>query len=165
MNGLIIRPYRASDAGDLADLFHRAVTHGAKRHYSTEQRTAWAPEPPSGPVWEGRLATADTLVAEGHEGLVGFMALVMETGYLDYAYVAPEVMGKGVADTLYAVLEGRAKVRGLDRLETEASRLAERFFIRQGWRIVIRQEVERRGVKIPNARMEKVLDQRRRQIA
>ena len=73
------------------------------------------------------------------------MTLDLSTGWLDFAYVAPEAMGQGVAETLYAVLEGRARAAGLTRLETEASLLAERFFARRGWRIEKRQEVERNG--------------------
>jgi putative acetyltransferase len=157
MNGLLIRPYRGDDAPALAAVFHSAVRTGAGRHYSAKQRAAWSPEPPSGDEWQARLAQPDTMVAELDGAAVGFMTLDMTTGYLDFAYVAPGVMGKGVAETLYAVVEGRARVAGVAQLSTEASRLAERFFLRRGWQLVARQKVERRGVKIPNARMEKRL--------
>ncbi len=157
MKGLIIRPYRSEDSPALAELFHRAVHHGASKRYSRKQRAAWSPAPPSGEIWEARLAVPDTIVAELEGKVVGFMTLNLETGYLDFAYVAPEVMGQGVTAVLYAVVEGRARAAGRDRLETEASKLAERFFLRQGWQLVARQKVERDGVKIPNARMEKRL--------
>ena len=157
MNGLLIRPYRADDAATLADVFHRAVHDGAARKYSARQRRAWSPAPPDGPGWAARLATPDTIVAERHGRAIGFMTLDLTTGYLDFAYVAPEVMGQGVAETLYAVIEGRARVAGVGTLETEASRLAEPFFLRRGWRLVGRQKVERHGVRIPNARMVKDL--------
>jgi putative acetyltransferase len=42
-------------------------------------------------------------------------------------------------------------------LETEASKLAERFFMRRGWHLVARQSVDRGGVAIPNAVMRKPL--------
>jgi putative acetyltransferase len=58
------------------------------------------------------------------------------------------------------MIEGRARVHGHTRLETEASLLAEPFFARHGWRVLQRQEVERDGVKIPNAVMEKRLVRR-----
>ncbi|WP_224814539.1 GNAT family N-acetyltransferase [Hasllibacter sp. MH4015] len=160
MNGLIIRPYRPADAIGLATLFHRAVQEGTSRHYSPEQREAWCDRPPTSAGWRARVEEAETIVAERDGAYLGFMTLDMETGYLDFAYVAPEVMGKGVADALYAVVEGRARVRGLDRLDTEASLLAQPFFARHGWRLIARQEVERAGVKIPNAVMEKRLGAR-----
>ncbi|MEJ6388312.1 GNAT family N-acetyltransferase [Gymnodinialimonas ulvae] len=160
MNGVIFRPYRPSDAIGLATLFHRAVQEGTTAHYSAEQRAAWCDRPPTSAGWRARVEEAETLVAERHGAHVGFMTLDMEAAYLDFAYVAPEVMGKGVADSLYAMIEGRAKVQGLVRLETEASLLAQPFFKRHGWRVVKVQEVERQGVKIPNAMMEKRLVRR-----
>lgn len=160
MNGLIIRPYRPADAIPLATLYHRAVRDGAAGKYDDAQREAWSPAPPTSEGWRARVEEAETVVAELNGALLGFMTLDMEAGYLDFAYVAPEVMGQGVASSLYAVIEGRARVKGHIVLETEASLLAEPFFRRNGWRVIKRQEVERNGVKIPNARMEKRLVRR-----
>lgn len=157
MNGLIIRPCRVTDAPGLAELYHRAVHEGTGRHYDARQRQAWSPAPPTDEGWRRRLVEAQTIVAEREGRLLGFMTLDTESGWIDFAYVAPEAMGQGVAETLYAVLEGRARAAGLMRLETEASLLAERFFARRGWQVVARQEVERAGVRLPNAVMLKDL--------
>jgi putative acetyltransferase len=162
MNGLIIRPCRVTDAPGLAALYHRAVREGAAAHYTEAQRAAWSPAPPNGEEWRRRLVEADTILAERADRLLGFMTLDLGTGWLDFAYVAPEAMGQGVAETLYAVLEGRARAAGLSRIETEASLLAERFFARRGWRIEKRQEVERNGVRLPNAVMAKSLTQKQK---
>lgn len=157
MNGLIIRPCRVTDAPDLAALYHRAVHEGAAGHYDAPQRAAWSPAPPTDAEWRRRLIEAQTIVAERAERLLGFMTLDAAAGWIDFAYVAPEAMGQGVADTLYAVLEGRARAAGLVRLETEASLLAERFFLRHGWQVIARQRVERHGQSLPNALMGKAL--------
>jgi putative acetyltransferase len=157
MNGLIIRPCRVTDAPGLADLYHRAVRDGTAAHYDAAQRAAWSPAPPMNEAWRRRLVEAQTVVAERHDTLLGFMTLDTATGWIDFAYVAPEAMGKGVAATLYAVLEGRARAAGLACLETEASLLAEPFFIRRGWHLVRRQNIERAGVFLPNAVMAKRL--------
>ena len=154
---LTIRSYAPGDARPLAEIFHRAVHEGTASHYSPEERAAWSPEVPLTRSWELRLAEAETVVADTPGGPVGFMSLDPARAYLDLAFVLPEVMGKGVSGALYAVLEGRARVRGLTRLETEASLLAEPFFRRQGWRVVRRQTVERLGVCLSNALMEKTL--------
>lgn len=160
MNGVIIRPYRPADAIPLATLYHRSVNEGTAPKYDAAQRAAWSPEPPTSAGWRARVEEASTVVAERDGALLGFMTLDMEAGFLDFAYVAPEVMGQGVASALYAVVEGRARVRGHAVIETEASLLAEPFFRRQGWRVVQWQDVERFGVKLPNARMEKRLIRR-----
>lgn len=157
MKGLTVRSYAEGDAVPLGLVFHRAVTEGAALRYGAAERRAWSPEPPATRRWTERLAAAETVVAEVGGERVGFMSLDMQTGYLDLAFVLPEVMGKGVADALYAVLESRARAAGLDRIETEASLFAEPFFLRHGWRLVARQEVRRLGVLLKNARMEKRL--------
>ena len=157
MNGLLIRPYRDGDAPALAQIFHRAVRDGAQDHYSERERAAWSPSIPEGSEWVARLTVADTIVAECDGTPAGFMTINTGTGFLDFAYVAPEQMGRGVAEVLYAVIEGRARVAGCRVLETEASKLAERFFMRRGWHLVARQSVDRGGVAIPNAVMRKPL--------
>lgn len=155
--GLLVRSYAPGDARALGEVFHRAVHEGASRRYTPAECNAWSPRPPASRLWEARLADAETVVAETPEGPVGFMSLDPARGYLDLAFVVPEAMGRGVAAALYAVLEGRARAAGLVRLTTEASLLAEPFFARHGWRLVARQEVERHGVLLRNAVMEKTL--------
>jgi len=161
MNGLTIRPCRVTDAPGLAQLYHRAIHEGAARHYSPAERAAWSPAPPLDEGWRRRLVEADTILAERDDRPLGFMTLDLATGWLDFAYVAPEVMGQGVADTLYAVLEGRARVAGLARLETGASLLGERFFRRHGWQLRLRHRIEQGGIDLPHAVMLKDLTRRR----
>lgn len=156
--GLLVRSYAPGDARALGQVFHRAVHDGAALRYTPRECAAWSPRPPASRMWEDRLARAETVVAETGAGPVGFMSLDMGRAYLDLAFVLPEAMGRGVAAALYAVLEGRARAAGLDRLTTEASLLAEPFFARQGWHVLRRQEVERQGVFLRNAVMEKALD-------
>lgn len=165
MNGLTIRPARITDVTGLAHLYHRAVHDGAAPHYTPAQRAAWSPAPPTDAGWGQRLIEADTILAERAARPLGFMTLDLVTGWLDFAYVAPEVMGQGVADTLYAVLEGRARVAGLSRLETGASLLGERFFRRQGWQLRLRHCIEQGGVSLPHALMLKDLTRHGRRAA
>ena len=79
------------------------------------------------------------------------------TGYLDLAFVAPEWQGQGVAAMLYGLLERCARRRGVAQLSTNASALAWRFFLKQGWQDGPRQQVERHGVTLHNYPMAKPL--------
>lgn len=154
---LTVRFYRPEDAIPLGRVYFRAVRDGASRLYSPEQCAAWAPHAPASAVWRRRLAHGETLVAEQDGAPVGFMSLIPATGLIDLAYVLPEVMGKGVAPALYALLEGRARASGLDRLGTDASEGARPFFLRHGWKVIARQDLVRDGVALHNYRMEKRL--------
>jgi len=153
-----LRAYEDTDAPALFRVFYRAVHEGAAGRYTTEQRNAWAPSDHPGPNWPERLSRQITIVAEtdGTDGPQGFMTLGHD-GFLDFAYVLPEQMGKGVADALHDRLLSIAGEKGLDSLETEASHLARRFFLKSGWRELAPQQVDRGGVLIPNYRMARTL--------
>ena len=157
MTEITIHRFRAGEGDLLGQLFHRAVHEGAAPAYDAAQRAAWSPVPPQGPEWEARLTGAVTLVAWAGKAPVGFVTLDPETGHLDLAYVAPEWKGQGVAAMLYGLLERCACKRGLAEITTDASALARRFFLKQGWQDGPRQEVTRHGVSLHNYRMAKRL--------
>lgn len=59
--------------------------------------------------------------------------------------------------TLYAELEGRAHILHIDRLYTEASEPARRFFERAGFAVDRQRQFEFNGVAIHNYAMSKPL--------
>ena len=152
-----IRSALADDRGAMARIFYLAVHRTARAVYSEAQCQAWWPAVPAPDVWAKRLDGLDSMVSEVDGTVVGFIALNLGKALVDFAYVHPDHSRAGHATALYAVMEGRARQAGMSRLTTEASRLAEPFFIAQGWKVEAYQEVERRGVTIPNARMSKDL--------
>jgi putative acetyltransferase len=78
-------------------------------------------------------------------------------GHIDRLFCAPEAAGRGVASRLYDAIETAAREQGLERLFTEASELARRFFERKGFTVLERQDMILRGVPIHNYRMAKAL--------
>jgi putative acetyltransferase len=58
---------------------------------------------------------------------------------------------------LYDAIETAARAQGIQRLFTEASELARRFFERKGFTVLERQDMILRGVPIHNYRMAKTL--------
>jgi putative acetyltransferase len=130
-----IRPYRAEDREATAGVFYRAVREGTEGAYTERQREAWAPR--REPNWDkpDKLLVQWAWVAEADDGhLLGFMSLE-PGGYLDMAFVIPEVMGGDVAPALHAALNARAREAGLTRLTVRTSILARRFFLKQGWQV------------------------------
>lgn len=151
-----IRSYQAGDAEILADIFYRAVHEGAAGAYDPAARAAWAPARPQGADWTARLAEQITLVADAPDGPCGFMTLTGD-GHLDLAFVRPESMGRGVAQALYFALETQARGLGITHLDTDASALARRFFLKQGWSVSAERQVVRSGVTLRTWRMRKDL--------
>ena len=149
-----IRKYCEADAAELGELFFQSVRTGARKHYNKQQREAWAPSVPDVGEWLGKHSSPETFVAEDDLGLAGFMTLGKD-GRIDLAYVRPDVIGLGVAHSLYKSIECAALKIGLKKLFSEASEMAKPFFERQGWILVETQTVERMGVRLINYQMEK----------
>lgn len=153
-----IREFRPEDAAALAQIFHAAVHGIGARDYSPEQLSAWSPEPAPATAWASRAADGRRVFVAADAGgqPTAFIELEMD-GHIDCFYCHPQVAGTGTAAMLYARLEAVARSLGLTSLYVEASEAARRFFLRRGFAVETRREIERRGVTLHNYRMTKPL--------
>jgi putative acetyltransferase len=140
---VIIRSYKRQDAADVADVFYRSAHEVALSDYTPEQVNAWVPgrwdaEREHQRSGDGRLV----LIAEGESG---------------HAVAFIDLEPDGHIDRLYDAIEAAARTQGIERLYTEASELARRFFERKGFTVLERQDKILRGVPIHNYRMAKTL--------
>ncbi|HWW65163.1 MAG TPA: GNAT family N-acetyltransferase [Sphingomonadaceae bacterium] len=156
MDDIHIRPLTIEDGEIAASIFFDAVHRGTREHYTLEQRQAWAGTTADSAGWRNRLVGMDGFVAEMGGCAVGFMTLD-DAGYIDLAFVRPEVAGKGVGWRLYRTIERLAEERGATRLTAHASKTARPFFERQGWIVDRQQSVVRRNVELINFKMSKEL--------
>ncbi|CAH1059636.1 GNAT family N-acetyltransferase [Paenibacillus pseudetheri] len=154
-----IRAYQESDISQLISLFYETVPSVNKLHYSQEQLDAWAPNEERAHklnTWSTSLGQNITYVAEINGFIVGFSDMTVE-GHLDRLFVHKDFQGQGVASALVNKLEMKARGLGLHEMDTEASITARPFFERQGYQLMMKQSVERRGVLLVNYRMSKKL--------
>ena len=153
-----IRPFSSDDADAMAVLFKSSVLELGRHFYNDEQVRAWAAR---GPIPEGIRARNKnglrTLVAVNAGNAVVAYAELEEDGHIDQVYARPDVAGKGVVSKLYDELESLARENGLNRLYTEASEGARRFFIKKDFVETERRTFEIEGVSIHNFAMEKWL--------
>lgn len=148
-----LRQARAGDGPGCHQVFYRAVHEGTVNHYSPEERQAWAPDPTPSEAFETTLLQHFTIVATRHGKPIGFMSMGAD-GHLDLAYVSPDWMGHGIADKLYESVLRHSDAERIPILTTDASFLFRQFLLRRGWTSLARQSVIRRGVAIPNFRMQ-----------
>lgn len=147
---LVIREYRSSDCGTLAELFYHTVHTVNAADYSQAQLDAWATGIVDLEAWDRSFRAHDSLVALEGETIVGFGDMD-PTGYLDRLYVHRDYQGRGVATALCDRLEGAVP----GPIVTHASMTARGFFARRGYRLVREQQVERHGILLTNFVMEK----------
>lgn len=155
-DALRIRSYQPGDAPALRRVFASSVHTLAARDYRPEQLAAWAPHDHDAARWAERMQRIRPFIAERGGTMAGF-ADVQPSGHIDMFFVSGDHAGRGVATALMAHLHAVAQAQGIAALHANVSLRAERFFLASGFAIDVRQEVERAGVILRNARMRKVL--------
>jgi putative acetyltransferase len=153
-----IRRYEARDAGALADLYRRSVEQIGPKDYAEEQVRAWAALGPSPAQIDARAADGrTTLVAVDDTDQPQAFGDLEPDGHIACLYCSPEAAGKGITAALYDRLEEIAREQGMQRLHAEASEAARRFFLRKGFVVIARRDLEIAGVPIHNYAVEKRL--------
>lgn len=153
-----LRPYQSSDCKELSELFYNTVHTINRKDYTPEQLDAWADGHVDLAAWDASFLAHHTVVAEEDGRLVGFGDMD-QNGYLDRLYVHKDYQGRGIAKALCDCLEnrGREVQKAGGCFTTHASITARPFFERRGYQTVKEQQVERRGQKLTNYVMEKLL--------
>lgn len=152
---MVLRRYRTSDCGSMAELFYETVHSVNAADYTKEQLDAWATGNVDLTAWDKSFLEHFTIVAEetGDDGkrIVGF-GDIDSTGYLDRLYVRKDRQRRGIASAICGELEDAADAA---KITTHASITARPFFQKRGYRVVREQQVERGGILLTNYVMEK----------
>ena len=152
---MVLRRYRTSDCGRMAELFYETVHSVNAADYTKEQLDAWATGNVDLTAWDKSFLEHFTIVAEetGDDGkrIVGF-GDIDSTGYLDRLYVRKDRQRRGIASAICGELENAADAA---KITTHASITARPFVLRRGYRVVREQQVERGGILLTNYVMEK----------
>ena len=155
-----LRPYTPEDLDNVVSLFYKTVHQICSAAYTPAQLNAWAPARWERQRWEDLLSGKSghqVFLAEEEGVLAGFATLCLEESLLDHLYVSADFQRKGVATLLADHIETLAREAGLQRLHTEASLVARGFFEKRGYRVLLQQQVERRGQLLTNFVMEKII--------
>ena len=152
---MVLRRYRTSDCGRMAELFYETVHSVNAADYTKEQLDAWATGNVDLTAWDKSFLEHFTIVAEetGDDGkrIVGF-GDIDSTGYLDRLYVRKDRQRRGIASAICGELENAADAA---KITTHASITARPFFQKRGYCVVREQQVERGGILLTNYVMEK----------
>ncbi len=151
-----IRIYEIADTEEIMRLFYDTIHEVNIRDYTEEQVAAWAPANMDIEVWIKSLGSKFTYVAEKQSKIIGFGELEAN-GHIDRFYCHKDFQRKGVGKKILEQIELKAHSLGVEKLFTEASITAKPFFESQGFIVIKKQEVERRGQKLINFVMEKHL--------
>ena len=149
-----VRTYEIGDTQQIVKLFYDTVHQVNIRDYTQAQVDAWAPADMDIESWTKSLSSKFTFVAEEGEKIAGFGELEA-SGHIDRFYCHQDFQRQGVGRLILKQIESKAQDLGINKLFTEASITARPFFETQGFIVIRKQEVERRGQKLINFPMEK----------
>jgi len=153
-----IRSYTDGDAADIYSVFESAVRVIGSQDYTQQQVRAWIASAPSVQQIHQRCTDGrNTFVSiDKDEKIVAYID-IENNGHIDHLFCAPEVSRSGASQELYKTVEELAITRGIERLFTEASEAAKRFFGRQGFSTLHRRDFNLGTVAMHNFAMEKQL--------
>lgn len=146
---VLIREYKSSDCEALIQLFTDTVNTINSKDYDEEQLNAWT-DSADLEEWDKSLRNHYSLVACKNNKIIGF-GDIDKTGYLDRLYVHKDFQRKGIAAALCNELE--QSVDG--SIITHASVTAKPFFEKRGYKVLKKQQVNRKGVLLTNYIMKK----------
>lgn len=155
---ITIRPFTASDATAMVEIYRYSVVEIGPNAYNPEQVAVWSNLVPTAEQFinimtDGRFC----LVAVNENDQVVAFADVEADGHIGFLYALPDVAGTGVVKKLYDTLEAHAREQDIGKLYSEASEFAKSFLLKQGFSVVERRDFEVAGVPIHNFAVEKRL--------
>lgn len=158
---IIFRQGGANDAEALADVYRDAVRTTGANFYNSAQIEIWAEYPASMGNFAEELSCGLVIIAEEAGAAVAF-------GQLDprhriaFLYCRGSHARRGIASKILRDLESAALAQRRRWLVTEASRASRELFLKFGFRISRREQVEKDGEIFERFRMRKRLAPRRK---
>jgi GNAT superfamily N-acetyltransferase len=155
-----VRLATSADVPDIVRIFYETIHHVNVSDYTPEQIHAWAPELPDTALWEQRLDTRMTFVADAGGAVLAFGEL-HRSGLIDCLYCHHEHQRCGIGSFILRVMTLTAISLGQSRLSTASSVTARPFFKAHGFIAVKSQTVIWHNIALPNFIMEKTVSVKR----
>jgi putative acetyltransferase len=151
-----IRRFVHGDEPKLFEVYYSAIHVIASRDYNQSQIDAWAPADLDQALWRNRMRAINPFVALLDDEIVGY-ADIQPSGYIDHFFVSGYYPRQGIGSQLMSTLHQHAAAWRLTRLTSDVSRSAQPLFEKHGFLVVEERRPEIRGVVVPNALMQKLL--------
>ena len=109
-------------------------------------------------AWGERLLRNDYSIVAEQNGIIIGIGTANDSGYFDLLYVHKDYQRIGIATMIANDIENNLYHKGVHKITTDASITAKPFFMKRGYSVLKKQNVECRGQYLTNYKMEKVLE-------
>ncbi|MEA5471108.1 GNAT family N-acetyltransferase [Spirulina sp. 06S082] len=149
-----IRKYETTDAEAIAAVYRDAVINIGCDFYNAKQVEIWSSFSSNIEEFRQKLNLGLTLIAVVDRKIVSFGQLYPEDR-IAFLYTSQQYARQGYAKAIYQQLAEYAMEQNAQYLTTEASRVSQFFFLKQGFQIVEPEIVIRQGIEFERFKMRK----------
>ena len=140
----------------LKEVYFDSISSIDENIYSKEQKFAWASQ-----AWENSEFQKSLLIGKGSKlifdnKIIGFATRYPENR-LSLLYVRGEFKRKGFGTIILNSIERDALKSGINKLNTEASLISYKLFLKREWRIDRKEKINIKGLIFERYRMFKIL--------
>ncbi|STX81620.1 N-acetyltransferase GCN5 [Legionella busanensis] len=147
---IIIRQYDCNDAQDLVNIYYHTIHNINSKDYSEEQINIWAPSSSLDATgWKEKWEKIIPIVAQIGTKVVGFVEFE-SNGHIDCFYVHHEYQGCYIGSSLMKEIFNKANTLKLKQVFAEVNITAKPFFGSKGFKVIKKQNMNIRGVKLIN---------------
>lgn len=121
-----IKQAEESDLEAITDLFYGTVQHINKKDYTQQELDEWSSSRNNKEKWIKRINEQYFILVLVNDKVVGFSSIATD-GYLDLMYTHRDFQAQGVAKTMLAMLEAKAKKQKINEIYSDVS-ITAKFF-------------------------------------
>lgn len=151
-----IRIAKLDDLTEMQRIFVDTITTVCISDYNEQQISVWVSGVDNTERWEKIMIEQYVLVAVKGDKILGYGTLNKES-YIDLLYVHKDFQRQGIAKLLLDEITKEARQLGQTKLNSDVSKTARPFFVKNGFEQLSEQTNIREGVELINYKMTKHL--------
>ncbi len=155
-SNISIRLAKSDDLKEMQRIFVDTITAVCSSDYDEQQIRVWVSGVNNTERWIKIMAEQYVIVAEKSDKILGYGTLNNER-YIDLLYVHKDYQKQGIAQLLLDEIIKVARQLGQTQLNSDVSKTARPFFIKNGFIQLSEQTNIREGVELINYKMTKYL--------
>jgi putative acetyltransferase len=150
-----IRLAKLDDLSEMQRIFVDTISTVCSSDYDEQQIRVWISGVNNTERWEKIMVEQYVIVAEKGDKILGYGTLLNNESYIDLLYVHKDHQGQGIAQLLLDKITKEARRLGQIKLNSDVSKTARPFFVKNGFVQISEQKNIREGVELINYKMTK----------
>ena len=135
-----LRQITIKDQINLKRIYFDSIQSIDEKTYNKEQKLAWSSQAWINLEFNKSITNGEGLIIEDLNQKIGF-ALRYPKNKLSLLYVRGNFRGKGIGNILINAIEKEALNEGISSIQTDASLLSFKLFLKNNWKIIHKEKI------------------------